>query len=134
LLQSRALLRSRVCDFVFGASVNGFGGYAAPKRMLDARLGGAMAPWVVHDLRRTCSTGMAAIGIAPHVIEAVLNHTGGHKAGVAGIYNRWTYEPEKRAALDAWAAHVMATVCGRGFAASGAAPEGLPTNAAPLRA
>jgi hypothetical protein len=53
-------------------------------------------------MRRTAATGMADIGVQPHVIEAVLNHVGGHKAGVAGIYNRSTYAAEKRAALDAW--------------------------------
>jgi hypothetical protein len=45
---------------------------------------------------------MADIGVQPHVIEAVLNHVSGHKAGVAGIYNRSTYATEKRAALDTW--------------------------------
>jgi hypothetical protein len=50
---------------------------------------------------------MADIGIAPHIIEAVLNHVSGHKAGVAGSYNRSTYAAEKRAALDLWASHVM---------------------------
>jgi hypothetical protein len=47
-----------------------------------------------------------AVLIATHVIEAVLNHVSGHKAGVAGIYNRSTYAAEKRAALDAWANHI----------------------------
>ena len=46
----------------------------------------------------------------PHVIEAVLNHISGHKAGVAGIYNRSTYAAEKRAALDLWASHLMVAV------------------------
>jgi hypothetical protein len=53
---------------------------------------------------------MAEIGVMPHVIEAVLNHTGGHKAGVAGIYNRASYEKEKRTALGMWADHVLTAV------------------------
>lgn len=67
-----------------------------------------MAPWRLHDLRRTAATGMASIGVLPHVVEAVLNHISGAKAGVAGIYNRATYAREKREALDLWAAHVLA--------------------------
>jgi hypothetical protein len=43
---------------------------------------------------------MADIGILPHVIESVLNHISGHKAGVAGVYNRSQYGPERRQALD----------------------------------
>jgi hypothetical protein len=49
---------------------------------------------------------MADIGVQPHVIEAVLNHVSGHKAGVAGIYNRSTYATEKRAALDTWGNYI----------------------------
>ena len=52
----------------------------------------------------------AELGIAPHIVEAVLNHVSGHKAGIAGIYNRATYEKEKRTALATWADHVMAAV------------------------
>jgi len=47
-------------------------------------------------------TGMAEIGVQPHVIEAVVNHISGHKGGVAGIYNRATYAEEKRQALQRW--------------------------------
>jgi hypothetical protein len=49
---------------------------------------------------------MADIGVQPHIIEAVLNHVSGHKAGVAGIYNRSTYATEKRDALERWANHL----------------------------
>jgi hypothetical protein len=56
---------------------------------------------------------MAEIGIAPHIIEAVLNHVSGHKAGVAGIYNRAAYAEPMRLALQRWADHVARIVEGR---------------------
>jgi integrase len=62
--------------------------------------------WTLHDCRRTCVTQMAEIGIAPHIIEATVNHIGGHKAGIAGVYNRAEYADEKRDALQAWANHI----------------------------
>jgi integrase len=92
-------------DIVFGTRAqNGFTGWSKRKADLDSASG--VKDWTVHDLRRTAATGMADIGVQPHIIEAVLNHVGGHKAGVAGIYNRSTYANEKRAALDAWANHI----------------------------
>jgi integrase len=117
--QALALLREAprrlTGDFVFGTD-SGFGNFGAHKRALDARIDEArdapMKPWVIHDLRRTCATGMIALGVQPHVVEATINHTGGHRAGVAGIYNRHTYEAEKRVALDRWAAHIMGLVEG----------------------
>jgi integrase len=86
------------------------------KQRLDKRIaktGAPLAAWVVHDLRRTAATRMAELGVQPHIVEAVLNHVSGHKAGVAGIYNRATYSHEKRAALNLWAEHVLAAVEGR---------------------
>jgi hypothetical protein len=77
---------------------------------LDQRAG--VRGWVIHDIRRTVATGMAEIGILPHVIEAVLNHVSGHKAGIAGVYNRATYEPQMKAALALWADHVRSLVEG----------------------
>jgi hypothetical protein len=53
---------------------------------------------------------MAELGVQPHVIEAVLNHVSGHKAGVAGIYNRASYSKEKRDALNLWAKHIEGLV------------------------
>ena len=78
----------------------------------DLRLS-EMVPWRIHDLRRTASTGMAGIGVLPHVVEAALNHVSGAKAGVAGTYNVEMYEEEKRAALSRWAAHIEGLVAGR---------------------
>jgi integrase len=99
-------------DHLFGErSERGFT-YWETKRDLDARLGDTVKPWRAHDLRRTAATGMADIGVQPHVIEAVLNHVSGHKAGVAGIYNRSSYEREVKNALALWADHVRTLVEG----------------------
>jgi integrase len=102
------------CAYIF--STNGktpVSGFSKFKKRLDGAMlaaalkergsDAAIPPWRIHDLRRTAATGMAAIGIAPHIIEACLNHVSGAKGGVAGIYNREQYEPEKRAALERWA-------------------------------
>jgi hypothetical protein len=62
-----------------------------------------IARWTLHDLRRTFSTQLHALGVAPHVIEAALNHVSGHKGGVAGVYNVYEYLDEKRDALERWA-------------------------------
>lgn len=62
--------------------------------------------WTLHDLRRTAASGMAGLGIAPHVVEAVLNHKSGSIKGVAAVYNRYAYTEEKRAALFAWARYL----------------------------
>jgi integrase len=81
------------------------------KRRLDTAM--QVPPWRIHDLRRTAATGMADLQIAPHIIEAALNHISGAKAGVAGVYNRAAYAPEKKAALERWGAHVEGLVTGK---------------------
>jgi integrase len=81
------------------------------KHKLDKEM--KVADWVIHDLRRTAATGMAELGIAPHIIEAALNHVSGAKAGVAGTYNRAAYAAEKTAALERWASHVQGLVSGK---------------------
>src|SRR5262249_52743871 len=62
--------------------------------------------WSPHDLRRTCATGMANLGIQPHVIECVLNHVSGFRGGVAGVYNKSPYEREVADALLRGSTHV----------------------------
>lgn len=72
-----------------------------------------VAPFVLHDLRRTMATGMQRLGVLMPVVEAVLNHVSGSRSGVAGVYQRHTYLAEKKAALDLWAAEVDRIVAAR---------------------
>ena len=83
-------------EFVF--SVTGKGpvtGFSVAKEKVDAMmratLRAAAAPWVWHDLRRTVVTGMSENGVAPHIVEAVVNHISGSRAGIAGVYNKASY-------------------------------------------
>ena len=80
----------------------------------------ALPRWTLHDLRRTLATGLQRLGVRLEVTEAVLNHTSGSRAGIVGVYQRHTWSAEKRTALEAWAAHVIALV-GRTPAASNVA-------------
>ena len=98
---------------VFGTREQGFNDWSRSKRRLDERLP-KMAPWTVHDLRRSFVTHLSENGFAqPHVVEAIVNHISGSKAGVAGVYNRAAYLNEKRQVLEMWGAHVCARVSGR---------------------
>jgi integrase len=109
-------------DLVFGSREGPFQGWGSAKIALDGRILAKLKetdpravpkPWRLHDLRRTVATRMNELGVLPHVVEAVLNHISGHKAGVAGVYNRASYVAEKRQALDLWTGHVLALAAGR---------------------
>ena len=82
----------------------GFENWDGAKAGLDKRVD--IAPWRLHDLRRTCATMLGELGILPHVIEQALNHVSGAKAGVAGVYNRSKMIDAVRDALQRWADHV----------------------------
>jgi integrase len=100
-------------DYVFTTTGNtGLGGFSRAKERLDQRMKPTTA-WSFHDLRRSAATGMADIGIPPHIVEAVLNHISGARAGVAGIYNRAAYVAEKADALQRWADHVDELITGK---------------------
>jgi integrase len=97
-------------DHVFGDhSDQGFTAWHVSRVELDKRLK-LSEPWHHHDIRRSVVTGMCDIGVQPHIVEQVVNHVSGHKGGVAGIYNRSSYEREVRNALAVWADHVRAIV------------------------
>ena len=95
-------------DLVFGEGEGGYSGWSASKVALDMASG--VKGWRLHDLRRTIATRMGDCGVLPHVVEVVLNHISGHRAGVAGVYNRALYACEKRAALDAMASYIKTAV------------------------
>jgi integrase len=96
-------------------------GFSVVKKRIDALMmaqardegQASIAPWRTHDLRRTAATGMAEIGTSADVVEVVLNHISGHRAGVAGIYNKSIRMEERRSALERWASHVEGIVSGR---------------------
>ena len=107
--------RTDIRDLIFGKGKGPFAAWSKAKKGLDERIaeaGKSLPHWTPHDLRRTVATRMADLGVQPHVIEAVLNHVSGHKAGVGGIYNRSTYDREKRDAVNLWAEHLLAVVEG----------------------
>lgn len=91
---------------------------AEMQKLLDKRAdeeGEKRAPaviprWVIHDIRRTGTTQMQALGIPIEVTERVINHLSGETAGIRGVYNLYEYLPEKRRALDAWGAHLQAAI------------------------
>lgn len=89
-------------------------GFSKVKRRLDDHLSAALAEpvqqWRLHDLRRTVATGLQRLGVRFEVTEAVLNHSSGSKSGIAGVYQRYDWADEKRAALSRWAQHLLLVV------------------------
>jgi integrase len=105
--QSLTLLKGagRRAGFIFSFDgIKPFNVFSRAKRHLDQISG--VTSWRLHDLRRTCVSGMARLGVAPHVADKILNHQTGTIAGVAAIYQRHEFLAERRAALDLWGAHV----------------------------
>lgn len=77
-----------------------FADWSKSKDRIDKLSG--VTEWTIHDLRRTGSTNLAKLGVAPHVKERVLNHLTGELGGVAGVYDVYSYLEEKREALEKW--------------------------------
>ena len=92
-------------DFVFGTSTGmRFQAFGKGKRALDELCG--ITAWQLHDLRRTIVSGMARLGVPPHVADKILNHQAGTISGVAAVYQRHDFLAERKKALDRWGAHV----------------------------
>jgi integrase len=76
------------------------------QRTDDLRTAAAVPHFTLHDLRRTYASGMAALGIPPHVVEKLLNHVTGTISGVSAIYNRYQYWDEQVEAVTRWEAQL----------------------------
>jgi len=99
----------RLGRFVFSLSGgNPFQSFSAAKRELDKISG--VSDWRLHDLRRTCVSGMARLGIAPHVADKVLNHQAGTISGVAAVYQRHEFLAERKDALDRWGGYLSGLI------------------------
>ena len=78
--------------------------------MITKERGEPMPAWRLHDIRRTVATGLQRLGTRLEVIEAVLGHVSGSRAGIVGIYQRHRFEEEACAALTAWGEYVLRLV------------------------
>lgn len=93
-------------------------GFSKAKKRLDIaiaeiraeRQADPLMAWRTHDLRRTVASGLARLKVPPIVVEKIQNRATGEGAGVAGIYNRYGYLDERRAALEAWGRYVSSIV------------------------
>ncbi len=85
-----------------------FQDFTHAKRLLDQLSG--VTGWRLHDLRRTCVSGMARLGSAPHIADKILNHQSGTISGVAAVYQRHEFLAERREALTRWGKHVARLV------------------------
>lgn len=82
-----------------------FSNFGGSKARLDKASG--VTGWTLHDLRRTLATGLASQGVSLPVVERLLNHVSGSFGGIVGVYQRYDFMPEMRAALEKWEAHVL---------------------------
>ena len=66
----------------------------------------SISGWRFHDLRRTIVSGMARMGVPPHVADKILNHQSGTISGVAAVYQRHEFLAERKEALGRWGTHI----------------------------
>jgi integrase len=109
--QSLAILERlpRSGEFVFSVSGSRpFSAFSRAKSQLDEL--SAVKDWRLHDLRRSCVSGMARLGVPPHVADKILNHQSGTISGVAAVYQRHEFMAERKEALDRWGTHVTSVM------------------------
>jgi integrase len=87
-----------------------FSRFDVGKRAIDDLCG--VPNWRLHDLRRTCVSGMARLGVPPHVADKILNHQSGTISGVAAVYQRHEFLSERKDALERWGGHVAGLLKG----------------------
>jgi hypothetical protein len=110
------------CPLVFTTNQRAqVGGFSKYKAALDRRLakqGTPLAHWTLRDFRRSGVTWLAGAGFPPHVCDKLLNHVGGTISGVAAVYQRAEFLPERARALDAWADAILAAAAGKAESAN----------------
>ena len=116
--QAWALLEARPrfadCNFVFSADgKRAVNNWDEVKHRISAKAGITASSWRLHDLRRTCASGMQRLGVSVPVIEKALNHTSGTFRGIVGVYQTHDYADEVRIALQRWADRVEEIVGGK---------------------
>ena len=116
--RAHALLATNAPDgFLFPSRTNEetvFSGWSKSKRQLDEAINDdrmrqglkPLAPWRLHDIRRTFASKLAELKTPVQVTEKIINHVSGTYAGVVGVYQRYAYLPEMREAVAAYDAHL----------------------------
>ena len=93
-----------------------FSDWSRARAELDGRIaavsrkGKPLPHWTIHDIRRTCATGLQKLGVRLEVTESVLGHVSGSRAGIISVYQKYKFTDEAREALEAWARYVMGIV------------------------
>ncbi len=109
VLHNETVRLSDNADLIFTTNTKApIAGFSKAKRKLDELMGDNIESFRIHDLRRTAASGMARLGIEPHVIERILNHTSGVTGGLISVYQRYEYLDERKQSLNAWAKHLEA--------------------------
>ena len=116
--QAWALIEARPqfagCPFVFSTDgKRAVNNWDKVKHRISAKAGIAADTWRLHDLRRTCASGMQKLGVPVPVIEKALNHVSGTFRGIVGVYQQHDYADEIRIALQRWADRVEEIVGGK---------------------
>jgi integrase len=109
-----AMPRLAGCPYVF--TVDGRSpiiGWAKAKTRLSAKADIKEAGWRLHDLRRTCASGMQKLGVSVPVVEKALNHVSGTFRGIVGTYQQHDYADEIAIALRKWSDHIERLVGGK---------------------
>ncbi len=116
ILAGSPVQRDNPCVFAGRGRAGAIGAFSKTKAILDTALaeaGHKLGDWRFHDFRRSGVTELARIGFPPHVCDRILNHVTGAIQGVAAVYQRFEFLDQRKAALDAWAAQVIAAAEGR---------------------
>ena len=116
--QARALIQAQPrfagCSYVFSTDARGpIIGWDKVRRRISTKAGIPADSWTLHDLRRTCASGMQKLGVPVPVIEKALNHVSGTFRGIVGVYQTHDYADEVRIALQRWADRVEEIVGGK---------------------